>query len=200
MSKVEYVGPRVEISHHGVTYRQSKEDKYIYLMAAVEILKDINNDYEIKPFYSHDFKHKKLEENNLHTILKSHDNSFEEHITEQCEKYIQKIQHQIEHIEQSPHLTETDKEIWIKNIKIMQEYRVQRAINKMYYMHCIQNIVQMIHDKKIRVISAPFDQCFFHVLNTLRGALITGRPSLDAKVIEENDQDNNMLVKLYINL
>jgi hypothetical protein len=67
-------------------------------------------------------------------------------------------------------------------------------------MHCIQNIVQVIHDKKIKVITAPFDQCFFHVLNTLRGALITGRPSLDSKVIEENDKDNNMLVKLYINL
>ena len=40
---------------------------------------------------------------------------------------------------------------------------------------------------------------FFHVLNTLRGSLITGKPSLRVKVIEENDKDNNMLVKLYIN-
>lgn len=200
MSIVEYVGPRVNISHHGVAYRQSKEDKYVYLMAALEILKDIDNDYEIKPLYSHDFKHKKLEKNNLHTLLKYHENSFEEHIAEEREKYIQKIQHEIEHIEQIPHLTKTDKEVWIKNIEFMQGYRVQRAINKMYYMHCIQNIVQIIHDKKIKVITAPFDQCFFHVLNTLRGALITGRPSLDAKVIEERDQDNNMLVKLYINL
>ena len=200
MSIVEYVGPRVEISHHGVAYRQSKEDKYIYLMAALEILKDIDNDYEIKLSYSHDFKHKKLEENHLHTILKYHENSFEEHIREECEKYIQKIQHEIEHIEQIPHLTKTDKEVWIKNIEFMQGYRVQRAINKMYYMHCIQNTVQMIHHKKIRVITAPFDQCFFHVLNTLRGALITGKPSQDAKVIEEHahDHDNNMVVRLII--
>jgi hypothetical protein len=169
-------------------------------MVALEILKDIDNDYEIKPIYSHDFKHKKLEENNLYTILKYYESSLEESITEESEKYIQKIQHEIEYIKQIPHLAEIDKEIWIKNIKIMQEYRVQRAINKMYYMHCIQNIVQVIHDKKIKVISAPFDQCFFHVLNTLRGALITGRPSLDSKVIEENDKDNNILVKLYINL
>ena len=200
MSIVEYVGPRVEISHHGVAYRQSKEDKYIYLMSALEILKDIDNDYEIKPFYSHDFKHKKLEENNLHTILKYHENSFEEHIAEECEKYKQKIKHEIEFIQQIPHLTEIDKEVWIKNIEIMKEYRVQRAINKMYYMHCIQNIVQVIQHKKIKEITVPFNKCFFHVLNTLRGSLITGKPSLSAKVIEENDNNNNMVVKLHIHL
>jgi hypothetical protein len=200
MSKLHYVGPRVEISHHGVAYRQSKEDKYVYLMVALEILKDIDNDYEIKPSYSHNFKNKALEESDLYTILECYESNVEECITEECEKYKQKLLHELAFIQKIPHLTETDKEIWIKNIEIMKEYRIQRAINKMYYMHCIQNIVQVIHDKKIRVITAPFNQCFFHVFNTLRGALITGRPSLDAKVIEENDQDNKMLVKLYINL
>ena len=198
MSRIEYVGPRVAISHRGIAYKKSKKDKYIYLMTALEILKDIDNDYDIKPFYSHDFKHKELEENNVYSILKHYENTLEASITEESEKYIQKIQHEIEYIEQLPHLTETDKEVWIKNIEIMKEYRVQRAINKMYYMHCIQNIVQIIHDKKIKVITVPFDQYFFHVLNTLRGAIITGRPSLDAKVMEENDKDGNMLLKLYI--
>jgi len=92
-----------------------------------------------------------------------------------------------------------DKEIWKKNIDIMKQYRVQRAINKMYYMHCIKNIVQVIQHKNISEITVPFNQCFFHVLNTLRGALITGKPSLRAKVIEENDKNNNLVVKLTIN-
>ena len=198
MSRIEYVGPRVAISHRGIAYKKSKEDKYIYLMVALEILKDIDNDYDIKLFYSHDFKYKKLEERNVYSILKSYENTLEESIAEESEKYIQKIQHEIEYITQLPHLSETDKEVWIKNIQIMKEYRVQRAINKMYYMHCIQNIVHLIHDKKIKVITVPFDQCFFHVLNTLRGAIITGRPSLDAKVTKENDKANNMLLKLSI--
>ena len=47
MSKLHYVGPRVEISHHGIKYKKSKEDKYVYLMAALELLKDIDNDYNI---------------------------------------------------------------------------------------------------------------------------------------------------------
>lgn len=200
MSKVEYVGPRVEISNHGVTYRKSKEDKYVYLMVALEILKDIDNDYAIKPSYSHDFKNKALEESDLHTILECYESSVEECITEECKKYKQKLQHELEFIQKIPHLTEIDKEIWIKNIEIMKEYRVQRAINKMYYMHCIKNIVQVIKHKNIQEITVPFNKCFFHVLNTLRGALITGKPSLRAKVIEENNINNNMVIKLHINL
>ncbi len=198
MSKLYYVGPRVEISHQGVTYRKSKEDKYVYLMIALEILKDIDNDYEIKPSYSHNFENKVLEEDDMHDILNCYESSVEEYITEECKKYKQKIQHEIEFIQQIPHLTEIDKEIWIKNIDMMKEYRVQRAINKMYYMHCIQNIVQLIQHKNIKEITVPFNKCFFHVLNTLRGSLIMGKPSLDAQVIEENDKDNNMLIRLII--
>ena len=48
MSKLHYVGPRIEISHQGIVYKKSKEDKYIYLMAALEILKVIDNDYDKK--------------------------------------------------------------------------------------------------------------------------------------------------------
>ena len=198
MSKVEYVGPRVEISHHGVTYRKFKEDKYIYLMVALEILKDIDNDYDIKPSYSHDFENKVLVEDDIHDILNCYESSVEECITEECEKYKQKIINEIKQIQKMSHLTDIDKEVWIRNIEIMKEYRVQRAINKMYYMHCIQDIVHLIQHKNIKEITTPFNKCFFHVLNTLRGSLITGKPSLEANVIEEYDKDNNMIVRLII--
>ncbi|MBT8349309.1 MAG: hypothetical protein HKP62_07690 [Sulfurovum sp.] len=198
MSKVEYVGPRVEISNHGIVYKKSKEDKYVYLMVALEILKDIDNDYEKKPFYIHHFEKKMFNEEDLHTILKYYENDVEECVSKECEKYKKKIKHEIEHIQSLTHLENIDKEVWIKNIEIMKDYRIQRAINKIYYMHCIQNITQVVRHKKIKEIRTPFNKNFFHVLNTLKGALITGKPSLDTKVIEEYDKDNNMILRLVI--
>jgi len=197
MLKVQYVGPRVEISNHGVAYRKSKEDKYVYLMVALEILKEIDNDYERKKLYNHHFENKELEEI-LHSILKCHESGVEEKIEEEGHQYEQKMQHEIEYIRNLPHLTDIDKEVWIKNIELMKVYRIQRAVNKRCYIHCIQDIIQVIKNKKIKEITTPFNKNFFHVLNSIRGALITGRPSLDAKVIEENDKDNNMIVKLSI--
>ncbi|MCO4845448.1 MAG: hypothetical protein KC427_05450 [Sulfurovum sp.] len=198
MSKAEYVGPRVEISNHGIVYKKSKEDKYVYLMVALEILKDIDNDYEKKPFYTHTFENRSLKEEELHTILKCYENDIEESVSKECEKYKQKIKHEIEYIQNLVHLADIDKEVWIKNIELMKNYRVQRAINKMYYMHCIQNIIQVIRHKKIKEITTPFNKNFFHVLNTIKGALITGKPSLDAKVIEEYNEDDTMVLRLSI--
>ena len=198
MSKVQYVGPRVEISNHGIVYKHSKEDKYIYLNAAYEILKDIDNDYEKKPSYRHQFKHCELEENSLHKLLQYHEKNLEEHINEETDRYRQKIEHQIDYVQSIPHLSPIDKEVWIKNIEIMKKYKIQRAINKIYYMHCIQDIVDLIRHKNIKIITAPFNKHFFHVLNTLKGTLITGKPSLDARVKEEYDKNGAMVVKLMI--
>ena len=198
MSEVHYVGPRVEISNHGIVYKLSKEDKYIYLMVALEILKDIDNDYDKKPYYSHPFENKLLDEKDLHTILKYYEKNIEECVTEECEKYKEKMKHEIEFIQNQPYLADIDKEVWIKNIELMKDYRIQRAINKIYYMHCIKDITEVIKHKKIKEIITPFNKNFFHVLNTIKGALITGRPSLDAKVFEQMDKNNNMIARLSI--
>ncbi|RLA69092.1 MAG: hypothetical protein DRG09_06625 [Epsilonproteobacteria bacterium] len=198
MSKLHYVGPRVEISHQGIVYKKSKEDKYVYLGVALEVLKDIDNNYAEKPSYSHHFENITLEEENLHTTLIQYENKFEECITEECKKYKEKIDHQIAHVHTLPHLSYVDKEVWVKNIEIMRKYKMERALNKMYYIHCIQDIVHVIKDKKIKEITAPFNKNFFHVLNTVKGTLITGKPSLDAKVIEEYNNEGNMIVKLTI--
>ncbi len=198
MSRVEYVGPRVEISNHGIIYRNDKEDKYIYLGTALEVLKDIDNDYIAKQSYLHPVENIKLDEENLLSTLMHYENKFEECITEECKKYKEKIDHQIEYIQTMSNLSHLDKEVWIKNIEIMREYKMKRALNKMYYMHCIQDMVHVINEKKVKQISTPFNKHFFHVLNTLKGALITGKPSFDAKVIEEYNSDNNMILRLHI--
>lgn len=198
MSILEYVGPRVEISNHGIVYRKHKEDKYVYLGVALEILKGIDNDYTEKSSYTYHIDTIKLEEENLQNTLTYYEDEFEKCIIKECKRYKEKIEHQIEYIKTLPYLTDIDKEVWIKNIEIMKEYKIKRSINKMYYIHCIQNMVKVIKDKSIKNITVPFNKNFFHVINTLKGALITSKPSLDAKVIEEHNRDGHLIVKLTI--
>ena len=197
MLNVQYVGPRVDVSNHGVTYRKSKEDKYVYLMSALQILENIDNDNERKKLYSHHFENNAVEDV-LQSILKCHESGVVEKIEEEECHYEEKMQQEIETIRNLLHLTDIDKEVWIKNIELMKGYRMQRAVNKRCYIHCIKNIIQVIKHNNIKEITTPFNKSFFHVLNSICGGLITGKPSLDAKVLEENDKDNNMIVKLSI--
>ena len=198
MLKVKYVGPRVEISHHGITYKKDKEDKYVYLMVALEILKDIDNDYEKQTSYSHSFESHPLDESEVHSILKVYEADVEAHASAEYARYQEKIKHELAFVKGLATLSDLEKEVWMKNIELMKAYRLQRAINKIYYEHCIANIRRLIIHKKIKILMTPFNKDFFHVINSLKGQLITGKPSLDATVVEEMNKDNEMCMKLSI--
>jgi len=198
MLKVKYVGPRVEISHHGINYKKDKEDKYVYLLVALEILRDIDNDYEKQASYAHCYESHILDESEVHTLLKMYEEDVEVHVTSEYTRYEEKIKHELAFVKGLSHLSDLEKEVWMKNIELMKAYRLQRAVNKIYYEHCITNIRKLIVHKKIKEIITPFNKDFFHVINSLKGQLITGKPSLDTAVVEEMNKDNEMCIKLSI--
>ncbi len=200
MLKVQYAGPKVEISNHGVKYNKSKEDKYIYLMVALEILKDIDNDYEKRSSYSHHFENNALDEKALHEILQHYESELEENVKKEEKNYDEKIQQEINNLENLHQLTDIDKEVWINNIELMKAYRIQRAINKIYYEHCIENIARLILDKKIKKLITPFNKIFFHVLNSIKNLLSTGIHGIDTKLVEKMDADNNAIIVLTIGI
>lgn len=95
-------------------------------------------------------------------------------------------------------IDEVEKEVWIDNIKLMKEYRIQRTINKIYYMHCINDIKNVIRRERFKEIDTPFDERFWHVLQTIEGALETGKNSVATRLEEETNNDGNIIMKLYI--
>lgn len=198
MLKVKYAGPHVEISQHGISYKTDKEDKYVYLMVALEILKDIDNNYENQNAYSHCFAAHSFDEDALHIMLESYESDVEKHAEQEYENYQEKMKHEISFIQGLPHLKEIEKEVWIKNIELMKNYQLQRAVNKIYYKHCIENIRKLFIHKGIKELITPFNKDFFHVMNSLKGVLITGKPSLDATVKEECNADGEMCIALRI--
>ena len=200
MFKVQYAGPKVEISHHGVKYNDAKDDKYVYLVVALEILQGIDNDYEGRQSYTHHFENKVLEDEVLHKILSSYEYHLEERVEEEERNYELMIEHEIDHVQDMQHLTKVDKEVWIKNIELMKAYRIQREINKIYYGHCIQDILQVIKKKEIKELTTPFNKDFFHVMNTINNVLSTDIYGKNTKLTEEKDKDDNLVIKLYINI
>jgi len=199
MLPIKYVGPRPIISQHGITYKEGKEDKYIYLTTALEILRDINFNYEDKKSYSHPIHTKPITTKQMEILLKDYESQLEQHILDEKNRYEQKIQQEIQDVQHHQYLSDIDKEVWINNIKLMKDYRIQRAINKIYYMHCINDIKKVILREHLKEIDTPFNEKFWHVLQTLQGILESGKNSKNTKLTEETSDDNNMILKLYIN-
>lgn len=196
--KIQYVGPRPEISHHGVTFKTGKEDKYVYLQVAVQILKAIDNNSKNDKNYSYSTNEKNLSDDEMLATMLQYEPSLEKSIVTEKQAYSKHLDDEIEHIEHREHMNELDKQIYIENFLIMKEYRLQRAVNKMYYMHCIKEIVEVIKREKIKEIDTPFQEKYWHILQTIEGAIMTFKSSIKAELKIERDKENNLIAKLII--
>lgn len=195
---IKYAGPRPIISHHGIDFKDGKEDKYVYLIIAVQILKAIDKSYEEKKSYSYDTNTKRFSDSELLDIMNSYEPKLKEAVINEEARYEQHLKEEIEHVQNRHDLKEIEREIWINNLNLMQEYRIQRAVNKIYYQHCVHDIARVIKREKIKEIDTPFYEKYWHVLQTIQGALSEGRDSVGSEIKIESSQ-KGMLAKMFIN-
>ncbi len=196
--KIKYVGPRPEISEHGVTFKTGKEDKYVYLSVAVQILIALDKNCKDEKTYSYSTSQRDLSDIEMLDTMLRFEPTLEQSVIAEKEAYAKHLDEEIAHIEHRKHMNPLNKEIFINNYKIMKEYRLQRAVNKMYYMHCIKEIVDVIKKEHIKEIDAPFQEKYWHVLQTIEGALISLKSSLNCELKIDRDKENNLIAKLFI--
>jgi len=198
MAQIKYAGPRPYISQHGISYKNGKEDKYVYIQNAIELLKDIDHDYEYKKSYSSTISVKKLTQDKIDQILEQYEKDLKQKIDQEVQRYKEKISHEIEHIKTLKRISDIEKDVWIKNIKLMEDYRIQRAINKIYYFHCINDIKNIILKQNIKRIVTPFNERFWHILETLQGVLESDKRPIHTSIIEYTTNDDQRVIELDI--
>ncbi|WP_024954256.1 hypothetical protein [Sulfurospirillum arcachonense] len=196
--KIKYSGPRPFITHHGVTFKDGKEDKYVYLMIGIQILQAIDKDFGEKKSYSYDITTKRLSNEEILNIMLQYEPSLEKDTNLERISYEEKLDEEIYNVSTKDNLTELEKEILANNLKIMKEYRIQRAINKIYYMHNIYEIGSVIKREKITEIDTPFYEKYWHVLRTIQGELTKGKSSINTELKIEENAKGDMVAKLLI--
>lgn len=179
---IKYAGEKPTISQHGITFNHAKEDKYIYLKGAIHIL------HLIDPQHEKEFDNT-IPDREISILLQAYESNIEKHIKEEEERYKKKLQHELESVKQNDTLKEIEQEVWIKNIKLMQPFRLQRSINKIYYEHAIEIIKNIIIKEKITKIVLPLDKEYFHLVNSIKNKLEIGREHHHSDIkIEMNDE------------
>ena len=84
-------------------------------------------------------------------------------------------------------LSDIEKETYIANLRLMREYKIQRAKNKIFYFHYIETIVETILKNKIKEIDTPFNMKFWHILQSIEGVLSSHKIGSNLKVENENN-------------
>ncbi len=196
--KIKYSGPRPFINHHGISFKDGKEDKYVYLMIALQILNAIDKDYEHHKSYSYDLNTKRLSDDEMFHIMSSYEPELEKIASQEAVNYNLKLDQEIEDIDKNQTISSVEKYAWINNLKIMREYRVQRAINKIYYMHAINYIADVIQREHIKEIDAPFYEKYWHVLQTIEGKFSNTKTPINTILKVEPNKDDVLIAKMII--
>jgi len=194
---IKYAGPRPIISHHGIEFKDGKEDKYVYLIIAAQILVAIDKDYKEKPFYSYDTTTKRLSDDELLDIMLRYEPELKQTVISEEINYEEHLSEEIEQVKNRKDLKQIEIDAWINNLNIMKKYKIQRAVNKIYYLHCINDIANVIKREKIKEIDTPFFEKYWHVLQTIQGALSEGKDSIGSDLKVEA-AGNGMVAKLFI--
>ncbi|MBY0540792.1 MAG: hypothetical protein K2P52_05185 [Campylobacterales bacterium] len=192
--KLEYAGLKPVISEHGVSFKDGKEDKFIYLSFAVDILNAIDHTYEQKKKYSHQLNTNTLSPNEILDVLLNFHPDLEEVMNKEIDSYTRHLNSEEESVNNRTILSKIEKDTFIANLKLMRKYKTQRAKNKIFYFHCIETIVEVILKYKIKELDTPFNERFWHILQTIEGNLSTHKISSNLKMIEENGVLKAMLL------
>lgn len=195
--KIQYTGLKPVVNAHGISFKEGKEDKFIYLPFAVDILNAINHDYEQKRVYSHELNNKDFTPSEImDTIMKFHPD-LEETMKKEMDSYNTHLNNEEESVKNRKDLLDIEKDIFIQNLRLMRNYKIQRAKNKVFYFHYIETIVENIMKHKIKEINTPFNMKFWHILQSIEGKLSSHRIGSSLKVLNEN---NSLKAVLSINL
>lgn len=194
---IEYAGLKPIISEHGITFKDGKEDKFKYLKYAIDILIAIDHEYENRRVYSHDLNDNRLSAKEILDVLLKFHPELEDTMNQEISLYLKHLDDEENEVDNRTTLTDLEKSAFINNLKIMRDYKIQRAKNKIFYMHCIETIVEIIIKYKIKEIDTPFSERFWHILQTIQGHLSSEKISSELKTLNDDSFKAKLLINIY---
>ena len=169
--KLEYTGPKEIISPHGIDFKSGKDDKYVYIYPAMQIHDAIHHEYRTGAIYSYDIEEKKSNNTELLNKILNLNSSIKNNCVSEINDYEKYLDNEIEDVKIHKEYNEIEKDVYKKNLIIMKKYRMQRETNKIIYNHLIEIIVDDIIIHKLKELNTPFNERYWHILQTIQGEL-----------------------------
>lgn len=194
---LKYVGPKVLISKTGIDFDNNKEDKYVYLHIALQILKAIDHEYIEERVYTYTADTQRLRDDELYQVAKEYCKGVDdvmESARQSAEDYVDDL---LTRAKENRLLNGTERETLIKNISLMHKYIVQRSVNKHVYYCIINRLATLLRKDNIDYIIAPMFQKFAHVFHSIQGALIHQKSPINS-TMEIYEEKGKLLVKLDV--
>jgi hypothetical protein len=194
---LKYAGPKPLISAHGVEFDLNKEDKFVYLSIVAELILALNHEYVEDKRYTYLTSNKPMDSDRIFELIRQTDPLLDQEIKERQTLVEQEIDEELERAHTNKVLCEEEKEVLVKNIQLLRNYRINRSINKTVYYSGITSLAHIIQKGHIDRIIAPMFPKFQHVFHSIQGALLKLHPAIDS-AIDIYEKEGHLSVELEI--
>ena len=194
---IKYVGPKPLFSKSGITFHQTKEDKFIYLHIALELLKAIDHEYHEARKYIHYIDDTQVSDEVLTLQIAQHCSDFQSLVDSANHTLEDVFEHERKHITESKILTPVEKEVCEKNLSMMHDYLLQRSINKKVYYCIIGQLANVIKKDLLDYIITPMNHPFVHILHSIQGVLAEQKYPIET-TLEIYEENQTFFAKLII--
>jgi len=184
--QLRYVGAKPSVSAKGVSFDQTKPDRYTFLHAGLELLEALEN-VEVKERVAdlRAMEKKIYHSSELMDLVKKYcqdlDMIFgtrEEKTEALVEKYRLRVQN-------NATITSDERSAWLGNIDIMRDYYLQYVTNESAYMCILNALADKIDTSHINEILFPLGNNYALVFSHLLPVLTDHKPPYDAEISME---------------
>lgn len=185
---IEYVGPKPLISKTGISFDSQYDDRYTYLNIAVQLLQALDNTYFENRAYQYAVNSGRLSDDDIIDALEKYCDNLEQAVQEGINAEKKAIEDELKRAEKNQAISEEEREALVKNIRMMEGYRLQYTTNEKLYNCAVRRLAEQVKQDHIDYVIVPMFQRFAAVLHSVQDELSKQKFPIDTRmdIYEEN--------------
>ena len=195
--QIKYVGPKPLISKTGISFDSQYDDRYTYLNITVQLLKALDNEYFKDKTYYYAVDSSRLKDSDIIDGLKEYCKDLEGIVQESIDTEQKLINDELKRAKENSSISESETEALVKNINMMEAYRLHYATNKALYGCAIRHLAAHVKQEHIDYVVVPMFQRFAAVLHSIQDELANQNFPIDTRM-DIFEEDGKLMAKMEV--
>ena len=195
--QIKYVGPKPLISKTGISFDSQYDDRYTYLNITVQLLKALDHEYFEDRTYQYAVDSGRLHDNDIVEGLQEYCGNLESAVQQGVQTEQQTIDDELKRANENKSISDVEREALIKNIRMMESYRLQYATNSTLYRCAIQRLATHVKQDHIDYVVVPMFQRFAAVLHSIQDELANQKFPIDTKM-DIYEEGGKLMAKMEV--
>ncbi|MEE8589407.1 MAG: hypothetical protein V3S80_08710 [Sulfurimonadaceae bacterium] len=195
--QIKYVGPKPIISKTGISFDSQYDDRYTYLNIAVQLLKALDHEYFEDKTYKYAVDSGRLKDSDIVDGLKEYCGNLDHAVEEGIKAEQKLIDDELKRAKENKSISELEREALIKNIRMMESYRLQYATNEKLYNCAVQRLATYVKQDHIDYVIVPMFQRFAAVLHSVQDELANQKFPIDTRM-DIYEEDGKLMAKMEV--